>query len=107
MDGGGVGGLNDGGIGDLNGGGMGGMDGDGGTGTESTDGDHPDPGTSALQSMGYIDSGAGMDRTGGDSTGSWTSSLQSVIITAMMVFVGLGFVYFLIGGILAMFGVQL
>ncbi|WP_276256262.1 hypothetical protein [Halomontanus rarus] len=101
MDGDG-GGIDGGGMAGMNGGGMVDMDGDG-----RTDGDYPDAGTSALESMGYIDSGTRVNGTGRDSTSSWASVLKSVVTTAVMVFFGVCFVYFLLGGILAMFGVQL
>ena len=98
------GGMDGGEMGGVNGAGMGDTDGDTRAGMESTDGD---PGTSTLQSMGYIDSGAGMARGDRDSTDSGASVLQSVIIVAVIVFFGVSFVYFLLMGILAMFGMQL
>lgn len=94
-------------MGGLSSGGRVGMNEDGRDGTESTDGDHPDSGTSALESMGYIDSGTGIERRNGNSTSSGTSVIWSAITAAMMVFVGFSFVFFLLRGILAMFGVQL
>ncbi|WP_276254019.1 hypothetical protein [Halomontanus rarus] len=106
MDGDG-GGMDRGAMGGLSSGEMVGMNKDGRDGTESTDGDHPDSGTSALESMGYIDSGTGIDRRTGDSPSSGTSIIRSAITAAMMVFVGFAFVFFLLRGILAVFGVQL
>lgn len=96
MDGGEVGGVNRVGMGDVNG--------DIEARMENADGDS---GTSTLQSMGYIDSDAGTGRTDGDSTDSGHSVLKPIVITAVVAFFGLSCLYFLLSGILAMFGVQL
>lgn len=95
--------------GGMDGGGMsgGGMGGTHGVGMGSTGEDSPDSGESVLQSMGYRDSEAGMNRTEGNSTGSWTSVLQKVIILTVVGFLGVCFVYFVLTGILAIFGVHL
>ncbi|WP_226481503.1 hypothetical protein [Natrinema amylolyticum] len=98
--------------GDGGGGTMGGLHGDVGGGVngdtearmENADGDSR---TSALQSMGYIDNGTGMGRREGDSTDAGHSVLQSVLLITVAVFVGGSLLYFLITGILAMFGVTL
>ncbi|ADB63151.1 hypothetical protein Htur_4337 (plasmid) [Haloterrigena turkmenica DSM 5511] len=90
--------------GGMSGGGIGGMD---VTGIESTDRDSPDSAESVLQSMGYRDSGVGMERRDENSTDSWTSDLRTVMILAVVGFFGVCFVYFLLTGILAMFGVYL
>lgn len=91
-------------VGGMSGGGMGGTS---GVGMGSTTEDSQDSAEAVLQSMGYRDSEAEMDRTDGNSTGSWTSVLQSVVILVMVGFLGISFVYFLITGVLAIFGVHL
>lgn len=98
---------------DEDGGGMdiGGMSGGemmGRTGAEigSTDGDSPDSAESVLQSMGYRDGGTGTGRTDENSTGSWVSDLQTIVILAVVGFLGVSTAYFLITGVLAMFGVH-
>lgn len=91
---------------------MGGLHGDVGGGVngdmearmENADGDSE---TSALQSMGYIDNGTGMGRREKDSTDSGHTVLQMVLMIIVAVFVGGSLLYFLITGILAMFGVPL
>lgn len=91
-------------AGGLSGGGMGGTH---EVGMGRTGEDSPDSGESVLQSMGYRDSEAGMNRTDGNSTGSRTSILQTVVTLAIVGFLGIGFAYFLLTGILAIFGVHL
>lgn len=91
-----MGGMNSIGIGDVNG--------DIEARMENADGDS---GTSVLQSMGYLDTGAKIGSTDGDSTDSGPSVLQSVIMIAVAVFFGVSCLYFLLSGILAIFGVQL
>ncbi|QRV14639.1 hypothetical protein JMJ58_17145 [Haloterrigena salifodinae] len=71
---------------------------------ENADGDSE---TSALQSMGYIDNGTGMSRREEDSTDSGHSVLQMVLLITVAVFFGGSLLYFLITGILAIFGVSL
>ncbi|NUC71482.1 hypothetical protein HTZ84_04005 [Haloterrigena sp. SYSU A558-1] len=71
---------------------------------ENADGDSE---TSALQSMGYIDNGTGMGRREEDSTDSGQSVLQTVLLITVAVFFGGSLLYFLITGVLAIFGVSL
>ncbi|ELZ17992.1 hypothetical protein C477_12327 [Haloterrigena salina JCM 13891] len=71
---------------------------------ENADGDSE---TSALQSMGYIDNGTGMGRREEDSTDSRQSVLQMVLLITVAVFFGGSLLYFLITGLLAIFGVSL
>ncbi|MFC6769297.1 hypothetical protein [Natrinema soli] len=100
MDGDGGGGA----MGSLHGDVGGGVNGDMEARMENADGDS---GTSALQSMGYIDNGTGMAQGEGDSTDSAHSVLQSVILITVAVFFGGSLLYFLITGILSLFGVTL
>ena len=78
---------------------------DGGAGMESTDRDLPDSGSAVLQSLGYIDSGGGRDQMDGVSTNSRFSVLKSVILAAMAGLIGLSLLYFLLGELMAVFGV--
>ncbi|WP_339106000.1 hypothetical protein [Haloterrigena salinisoli] len=71
---------------------------------ENADGDS---GTSILQSMGYIDDGTGTDRREEDSADSGHSVLQMVLMITVSVLFGGSLLYFLITGILAIFGVSL
>ncbi|NUB92603.1 hypothetical protein HT576_16470 [Haloterrigena sp. SYSU A121-1] len=71
---------------------------------ENADGDSE---TSALQSMGYIDNGTGTGRREEDSTDSGQSVLQTVLLITVAVFFGGSLLYFLITGVLAIFGVSL
>lgn len=71
---------------------------------ENADGDS---GTSTLQSMGYIDNGTGMGRREDDSTDSRHSVLQMIVLILVAVFFGGSLLYFLITGMLGMFGVPL
>lgn len=64
-------------------------------------------GTSALQSMGDRNDETGMGQRGGESTGSTHSVLQMVFMIIVAVFFGGSLLYFLITGLLAMFGVPL
>lgn len=91
-------------VGGMSGGGMGGTP---GVGMETTGEESPDSGEEVLQSMGYRDSGAGMERTDESSTGSWTAVLQRVAILALVGFLAISSAYFLLTGILALFGVSL
>ena len=91
-------------MGSLHGDVGGGVNGDMEARMENADGDS---GTSALESMGYIDNGAGMGRRKDDSTGSGHSVLQTVLLILVAVFFGGSLLYFLITGILSMFGVPL
>lgn len=105
MDGDG-GGMDAGGMGGMTGSEMGGTAGDGEAGMGSMDGNPPDSRPGVLESIGYIDSGAGMDKMDGDSTGSGTSDFQSIINKAVVALFGFCFLFLLLKGILAMFGVQ-
>lgn len=87
-------------------GGMGAMDSGGAAEMGSTNEESPDSGSSVLQSMGYLDSGTEMNSADG-SAGSEMSVFESVVIAAVVLLVGIGFLYFLLAGILAIFGVQL
>jgi len=96
-------------AGGMGGGGTGSMNGEFinqsvGDGTGGTD---DDSGTSALQSLGYIESGAGTEREDGDSTRSVTSVLKTIVFLAVGFFFVGSFLYFLLSGILAFLGVQL
>ncbi|WP_339102841.1 hypothetical protein [Haloterrigena salinisoli] len=76
-----------------------------GLGSESTEYES-ESSEEVLQSMGYRHSEAEIDRTNGNSTGSWTEVLQQVMILALVGFLGVSFAYFLLTGILAIFGVN-
>ncbi|WP_435316968.1 hypothetical protein [Haloarchaeobius sp. TZWSO28] len=76
-------------------------------GMERPNGEIVDSESSVLESMGYVDAEAGTDRTGSDSTDSRTETLKTVLITVMVLSFGLGLLYFLLTGILAILGVQL
>lgn len=66
-----------------------------------------DSGASVLQSMGYRNDDTGFGRSDVDSTDSKLSALKSVILLVGAVFFGSSFLYFLVAGILEMFGVSL
>ncbi|WP_137290578.1 hypothetical protein [Natronorubrum halophilum] len=80
------------------------LNGDIGARMENADGDS---GTSALQSMGYMNTGTGMGRKEEDSTDSGHSILRMVLLITVAVFFGGSLLYFLITGILALFGIPL
>ncbi|WP_435362812.1 hypothetical protein [Haloarchaeobius sp. DYHT-AS-18] len=98
------------------------MDGDGGgtdgvspgvlnggnvAGRDHLDGEPTNSESSVLQSLGYTNDHAGMDRAGGDAANSRIETLKMVILNTVLLFVGLNLLYFLLSGILAMFGVRL
>lgn len=97
---------------DDGGGAMGGIHGDVGGGVngglesrmENADGDSE---ASTLQSMGYRTDDGGMGRKEGNAADSGRSVLESVGLITVALFVGSSLLYFLLTGILAMFGVYL
>ncbi|EJN58409.1 hypothetical protein [Halogranum rubrum] len=95
-DGGEMGGMHGAGTGDVNG--------DIEARMENVDGDS---GASVLQSMGYLDSDTGTNRSDGESTSSEFSTLKTTLILVLSVFFAGSLLYFLVTGILSVFGVSL
>lgn len=84
-----------------------GMDGTERGGDGETGSTNVDSGTSALQSMGYLDRGAETGRERGDSTRSVFSIIVNGIVMVVAAFTAISLLYFLVAGVLAVFGVYL